>query len=96
MATLPQHFVARLVAVRVVEFLEEVDVQEHQRAIGAFALPFAEAAFQLVVERAAIRQAGERIGPGLGFVGANFRRLSGELLFGLLEPLLQLALAASI
>ena len=77
-------------AVRIVEFLEEVDVQQHQRAGHAFALPFAEPAFELVVECTAIRQAGERIGAGFGLVGFDFGGLRGELLFGLLEPLLQL------
>ena len=53
---LAEHFVADLVAVRVVELLEEVDVQEHESAGRALALPFAEPAFELVVEGAAIRQ----------------------------------------
>ena len=56
---LAEHFVADLVAVRVVEFLEEVDVHQNQSARRAFALPFAESALELVVEGAAIRQSGQ-------------------------------------
>ena len=36
---LAQHFVAHLVAVRVVEFLEEVDIQQHERARRCVCVP---------------------------------------------------------
>ena len=86
---LAKHFVADLVAVRVVEFLEEVDVEQYERTGRALALPFAEAAFQFVVECTAIVQAGQRIGAGLGFMRFNFDCLHRQLLFGLLQALLQ-------
>ena len=87
---LAEDFVADLVAMCVVELLEEVDVHQDQGARRALALPFAESAFEFVVEGAAIRQAGQRIGAGLGFVGFDFDGLGGKLFLGLLEPLLQL------
>jgi hypothetical protein len=75
--------------VRVVELLEEVDIQHDQRDGRVLARPFIESATKLVVEGPAVRKAGERVGAGFGFVGFDFGGLVGELFLGGLEPVLQ-------
>ena len=89
LADVAEHFVAGRVAVRVVELLEMVDVEDHQREWRLPALPLGEAALHLVVERAAIGQIGERIGAGFGFVAAQVGGLGRDLLFGQGQPRLQ-------
>ncbi len=74
-AELAQHIVAVLVAVRVVDLLEMVDIEEHQRerllvAPGPFVLDF-----ELFVKGAMVAQAGQPVG----------RRQFGQKLIGMFE-----------
>ena len=59
-----QDLVAGLMAVRIVEFLEMIDVDHDQRERALAPLPFGKAAIHLVVQRPAIAQLGQRIGAG--------------------------------
>ena len=61
--------VAGAMAVKVVEILEAIHVQQHHGQRRAAALAFGPAALQLFVERARVGQAGEWIGAGLGDLG---------------------------
>ena len=56
-----QQLVAGGVAVHVVDFLEAVEVDDHQREIAALRLHGGDVVLQPVLERGAVRQAGQRV-----------------------------------
>ncbi len=58
---LAQHLVGGLVADRVVDELEVVDVEEQDRELGALALGAGEHLLDVLVEQAAVRQSGEPV-----------------------------------
>ena len=63
-AELANHLVARLVAVQIVDPLEEVDVEHHARQRRVIALRPPPFATQVVEQGAAVRQSGDRVGVG--------------------------------
>src|SRR5262249_13995015 len=56
-----EHRIARLVTERVVDLLEAVEVEQHQRETGPAALRVQERLLQAVVEETAVREPGQRV-----------------------------------
>src|SRR5690606_27821946 len=81
MADLPEQFVAGLVSERVVDGLEAVQVEEHDRQVAVVALRLDHGAGQETIEETAIRQAGQRVVEGevLDLSGMGDLLLYGEL-----------------
>ena len=75
----PQHFVAGLVPVGVVEVLEMINVAENQREGPVRSLEVLEVGGHLVVEGPAVGQAREGVGAGLGGFHLHEARLLMEL-----------------
>ena len=80
MRHLHQHAVAGLVAVRVVDALEAVDVEQQHRERQLVALEDAEQLADLLLEVAQVVEAGERVGVGqrLELAGAGHHELLGR------------------
>src|SRR3712207_6928366 len=68
-------FVARVVAERVVDLLEVVDVEQHERSAAAVAGGALELALERLVEVAPVVQAGERVAHGLLAARAEVARV---------------------
>ena len=84
-----QHFVAGLMAMHVVEFLEMVDVENDQRKYAMAPLPFGHPPAQFVIESATIGERGQRVGAGHRNLRFQLGGLALELHFGRSELLLQ-------
>ena len=75
----PQHLVAGLMTVHIVDFFESVHVGHQQREGPAVTAELGDAAVQFVIKLAAVRQQRERIGAGLDRVDLNLLGLFAEL-----------------
>ena len=56
-----EHGVSGLVAERVVDLLEAVEIEQHQREAGAVALRREERLLEAILEEPAVRETGERV-----------------------------------
>ncbi len=79
-------------AVGVVEFLEMIDVDHHQRQRRAAAIPIGEPAAQFSVEGTAVTSAGQRVGHGVGRMDFDLLGLFLQFDFSRLKLLLHPAI----
>ena len=90
----PQGLIAGQVPAAVVELLEVVDVEPEQPAGLGLWWKWAKLPEQFVIERAAVGQMGERVGPRGGKVCFDLGGLMGEPLLGGRQALLKLLVEA--
>ena len=86
---LREHRVPRGMAVRIVQQLEAVDVDQHEEKAGAVAAKLGAPALKLVLEGPAVGQPREGIGAGLAHRRRHLLGLLGEGRFRLGNPLLE-------